>query len=329
MSNFVAKPAVREQVPILIGLVGPSSSGKTFSALRLAMGIQAVSGGSIFGIDTEARRMLHYADKFKFQHVEFKEPFGSLRYLEALQYCVGEGAGVIIVDSMSHEHESVGGMIDFQEKELERLCKGDDGKREKMKMLAWSKPKAHRRTLINGILRLNCNFIFCFRAKHISKPVKKNGKTEVVDQGFVPIAGEDFVYEQTACCFLPPKSGGVPNWNPENPGEQMMAKLPEQFRGILDTGNPLDEDTGRRLAEWAKGGAPVDPLPAGREAASRGEAALKTWWESLNNVQRAALKKVLKDELKPLAQQVDQGIKLPDGTPPDATPEEIAGVPNE
>src|SRR6266849_4599710 len=74
--KFEDRPAVREATPLLIGLVGPSNSGKTFSALRLATGIQRVSGGDIWGIDTESRRMLHYADKFKFRHVPFGAPFG-------------------------------------------------------------------------------------------------------------------------------------------------------------------------------------------------------------------------------------------------------------
>src|SRR6516164_9578510 len=71
---FVAKPAVRESVPLLIGLMGPSSSGKTYSALRLATGIQRVTGGEIYCIDTESRRMLHYADSFKFRHIQFDAP---------------------------------------------------------------------------------------------------------------------------------------------------------------------------------------------------------------------------------------------------------------
>jgi hypothetical protein len=40
--TFEAKEAVRESVPLLIGLMGPSGSGKTFSALRLATGQAAV-----------------------------------------------------------------------------------------------------------------------------------------------------------------------------------------------------------------------------------------------------------------------------------------------
>ena len=44
---FEMTEAKRDRVPLLIGLMGPSGSCKTFSAMRLAKGIQAVSGGEI------------------------------------------------------------------------------------------------------------------------------------------------------------------------------------------------------------------------------------------------------------------------------------------
>ena len=137
---FVAKPAVRESVPLLIGLMGCSGSGKTFSALRLATGIQRVSGGEIYGIDTEARRMLHYADNFKFKHIQFDAPFGSLDYLAAMRQCVEAGAKVVIVDSMTHEHTGSGGYLETQEKEMTRMAGDDYAKRERVKFAAWILP---------------------------------------------------------------------------------------------------------------------------------------------------------------------------------------------
>ncbi|MFN3582942.1 AAA family ATPase [Phenylobacterium sp.] len=258
--NFVAPLAVREHVPLLIGLMGPSGGGKTFSALRLATGIQRVVGGDIFVIDTEARRALHYADRFRFRHLDFKAPFGSLDYLEALRFCASEGARTVIVDSMSHEHEGPGGLLDLQDQELQRLAGDDYGtwKADRFNMLAWQKPKANRRKLINGLLQMECNFIFCFRAKETSKPVKKlqdNGreKTVIEPMGFMPIAGDEFVFEMTMNALLLPGAGGVPTWQSQNRGEQMMMKLPEQFKGLMERPRPLDEDMGLALATWAQG----------------------------------------------------------------------------
>lgn len=283
--DFVANEAVREQVPLLVGLMGPSGSGKTYSALRIARGVQEVSGGDIYFIDTEARRGLHYADQFKFKHVPFGAPFGSLDYLRAIEFCVKSGAGVIVIDSMSHEHEGPGGLLDAHEQELTRMAGDDYRKREAMKMLAWSKPKQARRRLLNGIVQMGVNLVFCFRAKETAKPVKVNGKTEVVPQGFVPIAGDEFVYEMTMCALLKPNARGVPTWKSELDGERQMMKLPGQFETMFSEPRPLDEDIGKALAQWAKGGAPrirtvAEIAEEGREHARQGKAAFAAWWNA-------------------------------------------------
>lgn len=253
---FDDAPAEREQSPLLIGLAGASGSGKTFSALRLATGIVSVTGGEIYFIDTDNRRALHYADRFKFRHVGFNPPFSSLAYVDAIRHCVKKGAGAIIIDSMSHEHEGEGGMLSYQEAELDRMAGDDFRKRESMKMLAWAKPKAARRALIIEIQRLGIPTIFCFRAKEGVKPIKVNGKTEVVQQGFSPIAGDEFVFEMTLNTLLLPGSKGVPTWTSEQPGEHRMIKLPVQFESLESVRAPLDEKLGENLAKWAKGGAP-------------------------------------------------------------------------
>jgi ABC-type oligopeptide transport system ATPase subunit len=252
--NFIALDAKREHTPLLIGLVGPSGSGKTFSALRLATGIQSVVGGDIYFIDTENRRGLHYADKFKFKHVDMQPPFGSLDYLAALEFAVADGAKTIVVDSQSHEHSGPGGMVDLQETILQRMAGDDWRKRQAMQMLAWAEPKTKRRQLLDGMLRLNANIIFCFRAKNTSKPVKgEDGKTTVEKLGFMPIAGEEFVFEQTLNCLLLPGAEGVPTWHSEEVGERTMIKLPEQFRWLAERNKPLDEQIGAGLARWASG----------------------------------------------------------------------------
>ena len=249
--SFEDKPAVREHVPLMIGLMGPSGGGKTFSALRLATGIQKVTGGEIFVIDTEARRALHYASRFKFRHVAFGAPFGPLDYLAAIEHCVRKGAKVVIVDSMSHEHEGPGGVLEMHEAEVQRLSGGDAEKADRIKMLAWSKPKAARRRMINSILQQPCNFIFCFRAKEKLK-IERGKQPE--PRGFMPIAGEEFVYEMTLNALLLPNAGGVPTWQSKELGEKQMIKLPEQFRSLLLTSrDPLSEAVGKELATWAAG----------------------------------------------------------------------------
>ncbi|GEP06462.1 AAA family ATPase [Methylobacterium oxalidis] len=284
--TFEDKDAVRQQVPLLVGLFGPSGSGKTFSALRLGQGIQQVAGGDIFVIDTESKRALHYADRFKFRHVEFGAPFGSLDYLAALQYCVDRGARTIIVDSMSHEHEGVGGYLMTQEAELDRIAGQDKAKRDKATYSAWIVPAKQRRQFINGVLQLNANFIFCFRAKDKLK-IQGGRPTEL---GYMPIAGEEFLFEMTVNALLLPGANGVPTWQTDMPGERKMLKLPEQFRDLLlKNRRPLDEEIGRNLAQWARGGTIEEqrkPDPQGKPQGDQRPADRKSKLEELHEAAR-------------------------------------------
>lgn len=264
--KFTDAPAVRSQTPIFVGLVGPSGSGKTFSALRLATGMQRVAGGDIYVVDTEAGRALHYADQFSFRHVPFEAPFDPLDYLAAIEYCVKQGAKTIIVDSMSHEHEGPGGVLEQHDAELDRLAGDDWKKRQRVNMLAWAKPKAARRRLINSIVQLGVNGIFCFRAK---EKLKMQPGREPIELGWQAIAGEEFIYEMTMNMLLLPNSGGVPTFNPEKPGEKQLVKPARQFADLFAKPKPLDEDTGEAMARWASG----DEKPAKPEAKAKSEPA--------------------------------------------------------
>ena len=250
--EFQIKPATREAVPLIIGIVGPSGSGKTYSALRLATGI----GGKIIVIDTEARRSLYYADKFAFEHVDFKAPFGPLDYLAAIKQAVAAGARTIIIDSMSHEHEGPGGVLEQHDTEMDRLSSAWKTSRDKVNMSAWQAPKRDRRRLINEMLQMGVNFIMCYRAKE-----KMDLKGEKPKQlGWMPIAGEEYVYESTLTCLLYPSGGGVPQWHPAEMGEKAIIKLPGQFAAILEKTEPLSEAIGAALAKWAAGGAGAAPV---------------------------------------------------------------------
>lgn len=254
--TFEDVEAKRGAVPLMVGLVGPSGSGKTFSALRLATGIQRVTGGDIFFIDTESRRALHYADQFKFRHVAFGAPFGPLDYLEAIEYAANKGAKVVVVDSMSHEHEGPGGVLEQHAEEVIRQATVDgmvdEAKAERVKMGAWAKPKAARRRMINTILQLPVSSIFCFRAK--DKIEIKQGQPPK-QMGWMPIAGEEFVFEMTINCLMLPKAGGVPTWQSNEVGEKATMKLPRQFEALFSDRVPLSEDHGETMAKWAQGGA--------------------------------------------------------------------------
>ena len=315
--KFQLQPAVRERVPLLVGLCGPSGSGKTYSALELATGMNAAIGGGIIFIDTENRRALHYADNFKFEHLDLGAPFGSLDYLAALEYAAAQNPAVIVVDSMSHEHEGPGGLIDTHAKEVQRMAGNDYAKQQRVQMLAWQKPKAARRALLNEMVRLNTNIIMCFRAGEKSKPTKgRNGKQEIIEQGFTPIAAPEFVYEMTLSALMYPGAKGVPTWESSKPGEHGATKLPGQFYNLFQQPGPLTREHGKKLAEWAQGGAEpgersesidVDALAAeGLKAAELGMSFLGAFWKRQPVKVRKLLKAMKDDKWKPMAEAADK-----------------------
>jgi hypothetical protein len=264
MARFEATAAKEARaskvLPLIIGLISPSSGGKTYTALTMARGIQSVVGGKIFVIDTEDGRALHYADDFDFEHVPFSAPYGSLDYLEALRYAKAQGAGVVIVDQVSYEHDGPGGLLEQHEAALERMAGSDYKKRERMTFAAWIKPKANRKKLLNAIVsELDMPVIFCWRAKQVTKPVRGG---EPIDMGYSSVGAEEWKFECTVNIMFAPNAAGVPMLESPKPGEAACIKVPKQFAWLYDHKGSVDEDVGRRMALWAKGGTrkqKVDP----------------------------------------------------------------------
>ncbi len=241
--GFVFKRAIRENVGLLIGMIGPSGSGKTYSAMRLASGL---SGGKPFAvIDTESRRALHYADQFNFDHAELHAPFRPDSYAEAIKVADAANYPVIVVDSFSHEWAGEGGILDWQEEELDRMAGDDWKKREACKMAAWIKPKVSHKQMVQRLLQVRAHLILCFRAEEKTGMEKDDkGKTVIVQKGWQPICEKNTPYELTMSFLL----------SPEKPGFGIPIKLQQQHREAIDLSRPLDEDAGKRLAVWAAGG---------------------------------------------------------------------------
>ncbi len=249
--RFVVQPAVRRQVSLLLGLVGPSGAGKTFSALRVATGM--AGKGPIVLIDTENRRAQHYADQFNFQHIDFAPPYGPLDYLAALQAAAAVNPAVIIIDSLSHEHDGEGGTLDCVTAELERLAGADPGLQQKLATAAWRRPKAARRALLSGLLRMRAHVILCIRATERTRMAREPVATEPVELGLTPITAPEFMFELTCSALLRAGAQGEPTWASALQGEHSAIKLPRQFAAMMKGGGPLSENHGRQLALWATG----------------------------------------------------------------------------
>jgi hypothetical protein len=245
--------AIRENIGLVIGVVGPSGGGKTLSAFRLAAGI---AGSKPFAvIDTEAGRGKHYADRFVFDHADLKPPFRPDAYAEAIKAADDAGYPVIVVDSCSHEHAGEGGLLDWHEEELDRMAGNDWKKRETCAMAAWVRPKMSHKAWVQRLLQVRAHLILAFRAEQKVEMMRgANGKMEIVPKriasGFsdwIPVAEKNILYELTASFLLTPDRPGIPQ----------PIKLQDQVRHLFPTTHPIDENAGKQLAAWAAGKEPA------------------------------------------------------------------------
>lgn len=248
MSNHTFRPGIREDVGLWVNLIGGTGSGKTYSAFRLASGI---AGDKPFAvIDTENRRALHYADAFKFDHAELRPPFRPAGYADAIVAADAAGYPVIVVDSGSHVWAGDGGVLDWQEEELQRMAGDDYAKRERVKMAAWIKPKIAHKHMVQKFLQVRAHILLCLRAEEKIEMVKVDGKLVVQPKqsmtgkdGWLPVCEKNLPFEAT-CSFLLLAA---------NPGIPHPIKLQNQHKPLFPLDQPITEQSGRKLAEWASG----------------------------------------------------------------------------
>ncbi len=291
--GYEFRPAVREKVSLLIALAGPSGSGKTYSAMALAEGLAGPKGKIAF-IDTEAGRALHYADRFKFDHCDLRPPFRPQNYTDAIVAAEQAGYSVIVIDSMSHEYEGDGGILDWAAS-LEKSLKSPGN---------WKEPKLAHKRMVSRLLQCRAHLIFCLRAEEKIRIEKDgSGKTVVVPAGWVPLCEKRFMFEMTSSFMMKPDYPGIPH----------PIKLQDQHRAAFPTGKQVGREAGELLAAWAAGGAdPTTRRSTGDElfdrgllAAESGTSALRAWFDGLPRDQKATAKLRLQ-ELKDVAEIADK-----------------------
>lgn len=294
--NITFEPAVRQGVKALILLYGPSGCGKTYSAIELARGLVGESGKIAF-IDTEAGRGSHYADLTDYYRADLAPPFTPDRYQQAIEAAEEAGFDALIIDSISHEWEGEGGVLEWAES-IELRTK-------KSGLHCWNKPKGAHKKLINRLLRSRLHIIFCARAREKPKTVQdERGKQQIVSDGFQPIVEKNFPYEMLISIGMTDAAPGVPDTS-------LQKKIPGDLEPAFPSGQKIGSNTGQLLAEWLDGAVPVDQAlkeaaDLGRDAARDGTAALQRWWTNLPGSDRKGLKSLLDAELKSIAQAADE-----------------------
>jgi len=236
MSLF--QKAQRKKAKLRLALCSPSGGGKTYSALLMASGI---TEGSIFVIDTEKGSSLLEQGKSgipEFFHAELTPPFSPARYCEFITTAVQEGAGCIIIDSLSHAWSGTGGILD----EHDRITMADQRQNS---FAAWREVTPEHNRLVDTMIQCDAHLIVTMRTKTAWEVVTKDdGKKHPVKIGLKPEQREGLEYEFTIVMDMSL--------------DGHIASVSKDRTSLLDGQRFVpSRDTGLQLIDWLDSG--VDP----------------------------------------------------------------------
>ena len=283
------KKATREQLKLRMAIDGPSGSGKTYTALRFAFSLlDGTAGdngnGRIAVIDTEHRAASKYQGEkpddilWDFDVCELVH-FAPSTYKAAIEEAGQAGYGVLVIDSLSHAWEGVGGALDLVDQKAGN------------KFTAWKDVTPLHRGMIEAILACPCHVIATMRSKTeyvLEEETNKQGKTIQVPKkiGLAPVqrSGSEYEFDvvadldlthtitvsKTRCPGMDGKKAVKPDsrfiaplkrWlslgvKPAAPPQASPppAEAPDPKDYTVHTSSPCSEDHRKRVLELLKGG---------------------------------------------------------------------------
>jgi len=231
------KKATRKQVKLKLGLSSVSGGGKTYSALLIAYGL-CNDWSKIAVVDTENDSASLYSHLGNYNTISLKAPFSPERYVEAIKTCEDAGMEVIIVDSITHEWDGKGGIID-----ISNSMTGNS-------FTNWAKITPRHQSFIDAILQSKCHIITTVRRKQDYEMTKdSNGKLQVQKAGLKEITRDGYEYELTLNLEI--------NTN--------HAASCSKDRTGLFVGKPefmITVETGKLIKDWCEKGEPINVTPS-------------------------------------------------------------------
>ncbi len=183
------KKATRGSKKLRMAIDGPAKSGKTTTALRLATAL----GKRIAVIDSEhGSASLYQGEVYDGVALDFEVAelthFDPEDYVAALADAAAEGFDVIIIDSLSHAWDGVGGALD----QVDQLAAEQKGNT----FSPWKTVSPKHRRMIEAILASPCHVIATMRSK-MEYAMERNqyGKIAPRKVGLAPVQRQGTEYE--------------------------------------------------------------------------------------------------------------------------------------
>lgn len=228
--------AQRKQAVIKMGLQGPSGSGKTYSALLLAYGL-VKDWDKVVVIDSENHSADLYAHLGEYSVVSIRPPFSPEKYIEAITLCEAAGMEVIIIDSISHEWDGAGGIIDIHSGMMGNSFTN------------WSKVTPLHNSFVNKILQSPAHILATIRSKQDYILSERNGKMVPEKIGLKGVTRDGMDYEFTIVLDLDLKHNATASKDRTG----LFMDKPQFI---------ITEITGERIKTWCHNGIKVSEIEA-------------------------------------------------------------------
>lgn len=250
----MAVKAKRLATNLRIALTGPTGSGKTYSAIRLAYGMlkeqhpdwtEDQIWDKIILIDSENGRGKAYADRDdlpmktgEYWYIQIDAPYTPQKYMDAIDEAVDTVGteGIVICDSFTHAWSGEGGVLDIKN-EMDKKNPGSN------KYMGWNEAGSLQNKMVRKYLTAPCHLIITMRSKMAyDLQQDENGKIRPVKLGLAPVQRGDLEYEFDITLML------GRNHEVDLILKDITFLDNQQFNGVIT------EDLGKKLIRWLNKG---------------------------------------------------------------------------
>lgn len=227
------RKAQRKQAKIKMALQAPSGAGKTYSALLIASGM--TNWEKIAVIDTENHSADLYAHLGNYNVLQLSKPFTPERYIIAIETCEQADIEVIIIDSVSHEWEGSGGILDLH------------GNMPGNSFTNWAKITPRHNAFVQKILESPCHIISTIRTKQDYVLSERNGKQVPEKVGLKGITRDGMDYEFTVVFDIDIKHSA----SASKDRTELFADKPSTI---------ITPEFGKRILQWCNAGTSLEQV---------------------------------------------------------------------